>query len=79
MKTLHSAWATPALSPRGRGGIFGGLVQHDAKMTDARGELTARTWREGRRSGKPPTPRAHNKAEEITFSWRGDGWRYRRV
>ncbi len=28
------------------------------KVTGARGELTARAWRECRRSGKPPTPRA---------------------
>ena len=27
-QTLHAAWATPALRPSGRGGIFSGLVQN---------------------------------------------------
>ena len=35
---IRAAWATPTFIRIGRGGIFGGLVQRDANMTDARGE-----------------------------------------
>ena len=52
-QTLHTAWATPALRPSGRGGIFSGLVEN---MT-----LICRTrWsnrplvEEGQRRTKPP-------------------------
>ena len=36
MDIRAAAWATPALRPRGRDGIFSGLMQYDAGMPDAR-------------------------------------------
>ena len=44
--------ATPALRPRGRGGIFGGIVQQDANMTDARGERIVRAKRDKNMSAR---------------------------
>ena len=36
MDIRAAAWATPALRPRGRDGIFSGLMQYDAGMPDAK-------------------------------------------
>ena len=36
MDIRAAAWATPALRPRGRDGIFSGLMQYDAGTPDAR-------------------------------------------
>ena len=65
-QTLHTAWATPALRPSGRGGIFSGLVQNMTLICRTRWSNRPHVER-GQRRTKPPMsepPHYKQKQEE---------------